>query len=340
MKKVILPFVILTSLLASCGQQEVNTNSTSASEAAIFLKDNNIIPSPTRHIYLIDSTDKTVSEIKAKSPSSSIGSLSLDANSLEIEIVKDAIFTEEKSSQNSLSLQAVACTSTSQERSLEPYYKNSILGSKGFNFDVKLPTDSEVTNTTQAKGHIYGGYATSSANVENGFQYNGGNIWQPYFRVANLTPSEYGPNTSGVWKNSWMIPSIYFPGGDTINLTSSTYIGSDGKHYIVANYLYRNTYYTFGYRDDAAWITSLKPSNISNITVRKVIGLAYQGSVALPKGAKITNASITNSLYLNAQDTYSTWNRNSCYNNTTNYTVSITGTAPLTQDLVSVTSNP
>ncbi len=340
MKKATLPLVILTSLLASCGQQEnPQTTSKGFSGNIQFLKENNLIPSENNHVYIIDGKDNSVSELKIKSSKESIESLSY-SNNPEVEYVpvKNFIF-QESIIKGEMRSQALACSTSTQESSVEPFYKNTFTGAKGFKFNVSLPNSSNVTNYGGGVGHIYGGYASSTSNVESGFQYTSSNDWQPYIRVVGMTNNGY-PETStgGQWSGSWMIPSARFPAGSQVSLTSNSTIGSDGYHYIITTYSYGFSTYNFGYKDNPASpkISYLKPSNTANITVRKVIGLAYQGTTPLAKGAKIINASITDSQYVNSQGTLLTWNRNACVNNTANYYVSPSTTAPSNQDLVTI----
>ncbi|QLG13308.1 hypothetical protein HLB42_20475 (plasmid) [Deinococcus sp. D7000] len=302
-------------------------------EINAFVQSTGVMPSSNHVLLLIDGASDRVYRIEQKA-SSGVSAQSAGYTAVpEDDVQFNQTALPLPAPQANVQPQAlVTCsTSTTQEGA---YYRNAKLGGIGWDFDAILPYD-----TTNIGPHVYGGYQTSgvnSVNMEVGLQYNTGNIWQTYIRIAQNGNSEYAPVTGGTYSTKgWKMDKYYFANGDTVHYQTRSYISSDGAHYITGQFSTPNKSYTVGYKGTATgatWnVSSLRPSNAANITVRKVISLADPVT-----GSKIVNAKIRNATYLTSSGASLTWPNNYACANYGTSRVTYDNAAPAGGDTVTI----
>ncbi|WP_156103607.1 hypothetical protein [Deinococcus sp. YIM 77859] len=328
--------VLLTAMLAACGTTPTaqsgeavdipSTSSATQPDVNAFVQLAGVQPDRNNLLLLIDGSTDQVYQIEPK------GESGINAQSVGYVAVPytDVQFTKTTTNGAGRALQALATCGASTEG---PYYKNIKQGGVGWDFDAILPYD-----TTGYGPHLYGGYRTSTVNMEIGLQYNTGNTWQVYMRIAQGANNQYAPDTGGVYTTKgWNMGKYYFANGDTVHYNTRSVIGSDGGHYIISKF--SNTItgasYTIGYKGTATSndfdVSSLRPSNSANIELRKVVSLASPTT-----GSKIVNAKIRNTTYATSSGTSSSWPSNFCAANYGSFVVSYDTAAPAGADTVTI----
>lgn len=304
----------LTAVLAACGQapsasqpqQPIYKNTTrtellrSAQELILLTQ-----AKPEDEVYLIDGDTNQVYQVQSAPPADGSAAILRAQNVKIVSLTRasNVSFEQELIPAPSLKAQAATCGSSDG-----PYYKNVYQnGATGFRHDIILPASTNVA-TSNTGAFLYGGYATSSNNVEVGFQRTASeSTWQMYFAIAASGRYD-APDTNGTWSSAgWRMNDVRAYGGTTVNFNSRTEIGSDGLHYLVTDVSSGSNSYKIGYRTGGTLnlnISSLRPSNAANIEVRKVVALAGGG---LTSASYINDAKFRLSQYRSASGTLATW---------------------------------
>jgi len=327
MQRPIVPIALLTltAALVACGQGATSTQPLasgadgdrnlsliqSAKELGRLTK-----AGPSDTVYLIDGASAKVYTVTYKSAPRS---LALGAPGLEVASVEPQ--TDVQYEHRTLTAGALVTLAATCGASDGPYYKNVYQGGIGFLHDFILPPSAD-PGGSGASAFLYGGYSTSTANVEVGFQkVYPDTTWQMYMTIRS--GGRYAaPDTNGVWDSSgWKFNNVRAAGGSTINFNSRSEIGSDGQQYLITDVVSGSNTYKVGYRTGGTTtidISSLRPSNSANIEVRKVAALA--GGASLTVNSTLNLAKFRNSQYRSGTGTLVTWPNTSTSRCKTNYT--------------------
>jgi len=317
--------IMTISLLAACGQANPPSASapTALPDVSSLVQATGIQPDANHVLVLIDGATDLAYRIEtspARFGSQALNYVAVPTSDVQLQT------TQTQGPAGTLGAQA-SCLASSEGA----YYKNVQQGGVGWDFDAILPF-----NTTNVGPHVYGGYKTSSVNMEVGMQYNTGNVWELYMRLSQGSLNQYAPDTGGVYTTKgWNMSKYYFANGDTVHDQTRSLIGSDGGHYIVGTFSTSSKSYTIAYKGTASAndfdVSSLRPSNSANIELRKVISLASPVS-----GSKIVGAKLRNTTYATSSGSSVVWPSNFCGANYGSFTVTYDGAAAAGADTVSI----
>ncbi len=284
--------IILVVFLVSCGQNKLDKSVTSPpiSEFKEFLELAGM-PTQNRQVFMIDGDTNVAYEITQAENSNNLHGLSL--SSLSVKPAQGIDFETVSESE----IKALADPEG-------PYGKYTFAGATGFDIAIRIP---KANNYSGQSHYLYGGYESSKSNVEVGLQHDKAENtqWQLFMRINETgIGNEFAPNTGGTYQTSgWRMTRTFFDPGTDVYLRSESVIGSDGNHYVqtkVGWYLPNYTYATIiiGYKpaaQDAKFtLQDLRPNNINNIRVRRVVAIASPTPGSKMIGAVVNGSALKN----------------------------------------------
>ena len=361
MKKAILPLVILTSLLASCGQQENNQNikNTRLEQAEALIPANITGEERTEMLHFILSVPTDTSQIKnvvlLNESDNGITSQSSSTRAITTFSTKDAVIpfqknldvfdNENKATKQITSQNLATCTASSRDtgpysrRVAQNYYG-------GFASNFTLP--DTVSIATGDTAYQYGSIRTidQSAGVEIGFVYSEYNKdWAAYMSVNGFYPAA-SSNSTNYDSNGILMPLIRFNKGQTINFQIWDVTDAYNSNVFYVAGTFNGT--LVGYKTTGSGrVNGLRPkeslgysNRYSGLEVAAVTSIATKWATGVPASYSYNGKFSQMQLMTPTQTTYnfnnSTWNDISVYTNCVSNQVYVNATQPT---LDSITTN-